>query len=239
MSIIKTTKGLFQFKQHLLYPGCHVINREVAFENLKLINEILTSESVFWQVAWGTLLGIVRDNDFIAWDEDVDIVILAEEEEKFRNILWDLKKKDFNLIRYERGGLYSVSRKGEYTDFYVLKKASGEIRYTLDGGYLLEKQIKDTIEMDFKGLQLYIPREYDNLLTFYYGDWRTPKKHFSEDLSLTKKLKVLLNYYSRLYLPDFLYFRVLKKHRTAGLKAFVEKVADHGIELYETPEIQL
>ena len=237
MSYIKTSKGQLKFKQKLLFPGCHIINRDIAFENLVILNKILCNYNLFWEVAWGTLLGIVRDNDFIKWDEDVDIVILEEDEDLFRDILWDLKDYGYDLIRYERGGLYSISRNGEYTDFYVLKKASNEIRYTLDGGYIIEKHIKESINIDFRGLQLSIPKDYDDLLSFYYGDWRTPVQYFSSDLSTFKRLVIKLNYYCRLYLPDILYYRILKKHRTIGLHRFVEKLKEKGIELKEEPLI--
>lgn len=239
MPSINTNKGKLKFKQHLLYPGCHVINRDIAFENLQLINEVLSKENIFWQVCWGTLIGIMRDNDFIEWDEDIDIIILAEEEEKLKDLLWDLKEKGFELIRHERGGLYSISRRGEYTDFYVLRKASDEIRYTIDGGYLLEKQILDTMVIDFKGLKLKIPRQYDELLTFYYGDWKTPKQYYFTDLSFAKRLKLKLNYYSRLYLPDFMYYHIIKNHRSSDIKKFVKKVEEYGIQLNEKPEFRM
>lgn len=238
MSYIKTSKGKFTFKQKLLYPGCHIINRDIAFENLVVLKKVLSSYNIFWEVAWGTLLGIVRDNDFIKWDEDIDIVILEEEEDQFKEILWNLKEHGFELIRYERGGLYSILRNGEYTDFYVLKKASNEIRYTLDGGYILEKHIKESIDMDFKGIQLSIPKDFDELLTFYYDDWRTPVKYFSTDLSPFERLKFKLNYWCRLYLPDFLYYRILKKRRKIGLNSFVEKIIGKGIEINEEPLIR-
>lgn len=239
MPNIKTSKGCIKFKQHLLFPGCHVIDRNIAFENLQLISEVLSKDSLFWQVCWGTLIGIVRDHDFIEWDEDIDIVILAEDENRFKELLWDFKERGFELIRHERGGLYSISRKGEYTDFYVIRKASNEIRYTIDGGYLLEEQIRDTIDIDFKGLKLSIPRNYDELLTFYYGDWRTPKQYYFTDMSFMKRLKVKLNYYSRLYLPDFMYYGIVKNHREKDLRKFVKKVEEHGINLKEVPEINL
>lgn len=239
MPSINTSKGKLKFKQHLLYPGCHVIDRDIAFENLQLINEVLFKENIFWQVSWGTLIGIMRDNDFIEWDEDIDIIILAEEEGKFKDLLWDLKEKGFELIRHERGGLYSISRRGEYTDFYVLRKASNEIRYTIDGGYLLENQIRDTMEIDFKGVKLKVPRNYDALLTFYYGDWKTPQQYYFTDLSFAKRLKLKLNYYSRLYLPDFMYYHIIKNRRTSDIKIFLKKVEEYGIQLNETPEFLL
>ena len=239
MPNIKTSKGCIKFKQHLLYPGCHVIDRNIALENLQIIDSILSENAIFWQVCWGTLIGIVRDHDFIEWDEDVDIVILSEEEDKFKDLLWELKEKGFELIRHERGGLYSISRKGEYTDFYVIRKASNEIRYTIDGGYLLENQIRDTIDIDFKGLKLSIPKNYDELLTFYYGDWRIPKQYYFTDMSFVHRLKAKLNYYSRLYLPDFMYYGIIKKHREKDLKVFVKKVEDYGIHLNEVPVIDI
>lgn len=238
MSYIRTPRGKFFFKQRLLYPGCHIINGDIALENLKLLNEILSKERIFWEVAWGTLLGIVRDNDFIKWDEDTDIIILAEEEDLFKNLLWDLKKEGFELIRYERGGLYSISRKGEYIDFYVLRKASSEIRYSLDGGFFLEKMIKDIMKIDYKGLNIFVPRDYDKLLTFIYGDWRTPTNYYTE-FGFIQRLKFLINYYCRLYLPNCIYYSILTSHRTSDLKRFVKKVEEQGIRLCETPEINM
>ena len=237
MSYLNTTKGKIKFKQHLLYPGCHVINKDTAFENLKIIHKVLSNKNIFWEVSWGTLIGIVRDNDFIDWDEDVDIVILEEEEEDFKTALWELQDCGFELIRYERGGLYSISKNGEYTDFYVLRKASSEIRYTLDGGFFLEKHLVESSIIDFKGLSLRIPKDYDDFLTFYYGDWQTPVQYYFTDLSLLKRIKMIGNYFCRIYLPDCVYYRIIRKRRSSDINAFIDKVKTKGIVLEEEPQI--
>jgi len=36
--------------------------------------------------------------------------------------------------------------------------------------------VTDLVDYDFKGITLKIPRDYDEFLTFQYGDWRTPVK---------------------------------------------------------------
>jgi phosphorylcholine metabolism protein LicD len=43
--------------------------------HLRDANEILTSEGVDYCLMFGTLLGLLRHDDFIPWDDDLDIII--------------------------------------------------------------------------------------------------------------------------------------------------------------------
>ena len=230
MPILDTSKGRIKFKQHLLYPGCHIINREIAYKNLEDISKSLSGK-LKWGVAYGTLLGIVRDGNFIEWDEDVDLYILEEEEVFFRTILPDILNKGFELIRYERGGLYSIQRDGEFTDFYVLKKVSSELRYTLDGGFVFEKYLTEQKEIQFNDITLIIPAEIDEYLTFEYGDWRTPVRFYPPRIGFFKKLRLLAYYYFRIYAPEFIYSWWLRKRRNKDLQEFILKSSEKGYSL--------
>lgn len=227
MSMLKTSSGDVKFSQKILYPGCHIIDRKVAYENLKDIS-LSFSDKLKWGVAFGTLLGIVRDGNFIEWDEDVDLYILEEEEEKFKNLLPSILKKGFELIRFERGGLYSISRNGEYTDFYVLKKVSNDIRYTLDGCFIFEKYLKNQKALLFKDIELNIPKEIDEYLTLEYGDWRTPVRYYPPKTGVIKKCYLLIYYYFRIYSPDCIYYWWIKKRRNKDLQVFLSKCAKKG-----------
>ena len=65
---------------------------------------------------------IFLENNFIEWDEDIDLFVLEEDKNKLLNAFWDLKEVGFDLVRVDRCDmLYSVMRNGEYIDFYITR----------------------------------------------------------------------------------------------------------------------
>lgn len=231
MAKIKTSKGDFYYSPKILYLGIKQIDKVQSLENLRILSMILDSKKMNWGVAFGSLLGIVRDHDFITWDEDIDMYILEEEEESFKECLWLLKEKGFELVRYERRGLYSVMRKGEYMDFYVLKKLSSNLRTTNGGGYIFEKYLQNTEEIEFKGIKLRIPKEYDEYLTFQYGDWRTPVQYANFEMNSLQRFFSKLSFYIKNSLPDCLYYPLLERHHKKDFLKFEKKCNDKGIKL--------
>lgn len=68
------------------------IKRELA-EMLRVLNEFLCRNGIDYSVAYGTMLGCVRHEGFIPWDDDVDIAILRPEYRKLLKLL----QKDPNI----------------------------------------------------------------------------------------------------------------------------------------------
>ena len=66
MASIKTSKGLFNYKQHLLYFGDKTISKEQMIENLKIFSVYLDKININWGPAFGTLIGVVRNDDFLS-----------------------------------------------------------------------------------------------------------------------------------------------------------------------------
>ena len=225
---INTSKGRLYYKPVTLYLGIKQINREVAFQNLKVVAKVLEQHHLKVRPAFGSMLGIVRDHDFIEWDEDIDLCLLDAEEEEFKSALWDLKDNGFNLIRYERLGLYSIMRNGEYIDFYISDKISPDV-YFEGGAFTLSKHLENDQEWDFKGIKVYIPKDYDEYLTFQYGDWRTPVKYADFNMSSFKKFGVKSVHVIKGLLPDFLYYPLLHRHHRPDLKKFLGKCEAKGI----------
>lgn len=233
MGKIRTSKGDLKFRHQSLYLGIKQIDRDVAFRNLKEISEILSNKEIHWGPIFGTLLGIVRDNNFIEWDEDIDLYILEENEEVFKDSLWDLIKSGFDVIRYERRGLYSIKKNGEYIDFYILRKISPTLRHAGGWEFIFDKYLTNTIKYDFKGIQIDIPKDYDEFLTFHYGDWRTPVKWANFNMSKMQIFRAKAKYYIKNSLPDFLYYYLIDRYHRKDLEKFKQKCIKKGVPLEE------
>ena len=230
-SYIQTPIGRFAYQKQFLFVGIKRIDREVAFENLKEIISILNRLGITTGPIFGTLLGIIRENNFIEWDEDIDMYILKEQEKDFLNALWTLRNNGCELIRYDKRGLYSVMKNGEYIDFYVLRPISPEVRHTGGPDFLFEKYVQDAITYDFKGILLRIPREYEEYLEFTYGDWRTPKKYADFNTSKSRIFWLKIRNAVKNSIPDCIHSRLLKWHHTKDLKAFIRKCEAKGMPI--------
>ena len=57
--------------------------QELQLDVLKMFSEICQSEKLVYFLAYGTLLGAVRDHGFIDWDDDVDIWMPRKDYDKF------------------------------------------------------------------------------------------------------------------------------------------------------------
>ncbi|MDE7089287.1 MAG: glycerol-3-phosphate cytidylyltransferase, partial [Prevotella sp.] len=106
MARIKTSKGFLEYDSHLLYFGNKLIDKDAMLDDLHVLSLYLDKIGINWGPAFGTLIGIVRNDDFQPWKPMFDIYILKEDEERFKDVLWLLKEVGFSLLRYERRGLY-------------------------------------------------------------------------------------------------------------------------------------
>lgn len=57
------------------------------FELLQFVDGVCKKENIPYSLVSGTMLGAVRHGGFIPWDDDVDIVMLREDFERFKSVI--------------------------------------------------------------------------------------------------------------------------------------------------------
>ncbi|MDC2648982.1 adenylyltransferase/cytidyltransferase family protein [Bacteroides ovatus] len=238
MAKLKTSKGWLEFNQHLLYFGGKTINKEVMHENLEILSLYLDKIDINWGPCFGTLLGIVRNEDFIPWNPVFDLYILKEDEERFKDVLWMLKEVGFELVRHERRGLYYLCRKGEYLKVFVLFKVCTDIRHTGGIDFIHEKYLQNVVKWDFKGVELNVPVEVDEYLTLQYGDWVIPKKTVSYDQSFFAQRWHWLKTWTLDHLPNNLYYSWLLKQQKKNFAVFKALYHKGGVEMPEQVQLE-
>lgn len=231
MARIKTSKGILEYESHLLHFGNKVINKDVMLDNLQVLALFLDKIDINWGPAFGTLIGIVRNDDFQPWKPIFDIYILKEDEERFKDILWLLQEVDFKLVRYERRGLYFLERNGEYFKIFVLHKISSDVRHTGGSDFIHEKYLQNTVKWDFKGILLNVPIEVDEYLTFQYGDWITPKQTVTYSNGLCSRLIHWLQTRFQDVMPNSIYYYWLLRHRQNDFNKFKARCENAGIPM--------
>lgn len=169
--------------------------RELARNIIKQISFHAFKDKVPVIVDFGTLLGIIRDNDVIEWDDDVDfsIVNLPKDLDFSDWILKVLMKIDLpvkisiksKLIEDKAVSFILSFENKEFGQFLIsisLREINNENYIHLPSGgmwYAPKKHFDDYEVIDWQGCKIFAPYDYENYLTFLYGDWKTPKKNIT------------------------------------------------------------
>lgn len=154
-----------------------------------------------YTLAFGSILGAVREHGFIKHDFDIDVFVWSDDfSDIIKTVLVNngfaldhrFLVEDGKLCREETYSKYGIA-----IDIFYLYNSEDGLVYTCDyfpwDGYvtwensmdklgkILARRIeipvsKTRIQVDFEGIKAYIPENYDEFLKFRYGeDYMTPK----------------------------------------------------------------
>lgn len=181
---------------------------ETQNEGLVILKNLLDKIKITSFLSSGTLLGAVREKDFIRWDWDVQMYLLMEEAYPNRNKISEtLLNHDFIIHKFidSKDTLkWDLRRNGavfELTAWFV----EGKWRYRRKKSMRVPAYLFEGIcNIDFKNVNyrtLNPPEEY---LEFCYGDWKTPKR--------TSDKRIYSNSnHLRKYRSSSEFFRLIKK----------------------------
>lgn len=142
----------------------------------ELLTELYTGlpRSVAAFPMFGTLLGIVRDDDLIKHDNDIDIGFLDPHNEIISHLT---RLPDWLFVRNHGGNLLSVFRDGVMFDLYKYVP-NGQVYTQPDHpGYdLLRSEVEPSTEIEFNETKFTCIGNPIAFFERYYGsDWRVPQ----------------------------------------------------------------
>jgi len=157
--------------------------REKANKDYKDVKEVFDKHGLVFFAFCGTALGAVRENNFISWDYDIDLVSIQPfSAEQKQAVIADLRAKGFDItLRNPEpdGNLYFL--RNIHGDLYWMKKVGDNYIYRLNDGKISlkipAKYFEAFVEYKLGDSKVLVPYHPEPYLIWTYGkDWRTPKK---------------------------------------------------------------
>lgn len=162
---------------NLTYENSKALDKNIAKDNLFKFKNIMDENNVDIILMYGTLLGAVREKDFIEHDIDIDLICFSEIEliKSINNLIIS----GFKFVRYEKESkTYSFIRNDCYIDVYIVSHVKGLLGlfyYNLCGKLYPKGLLKSFKYIDFIGGSFLAPKKIEDNLVYCYGDdWRTP-----------------------------------------------------------------
>lgn len=83
-------------------------HKKILLEMLAHFNQVCQENNIRYSLAYGTLLGAIRHQGFIPWDDDIDLFMLREDYEKLvqcwdrngRYKFWEMMGEENYFIGY-------------------------------------------------------------------------------------------------------------------------------------------
>ncbi len=176
---------IFEYEEeHLDIHTSPEISQDDARELLLHTQDVFLHNGMDVYLSFGTLLGAVRDKNFVKGDFDVDVFV--KNEDKLLLSLWDIRQGGLKLIRVLPHKVYTfrlATNPKCYIDVYIMRKSFslwGFYCYELNGLMIPKKYLQEG-KISFLGRSFKCPAKPENLLRFWYTEtWKTPIGKFDK-----------------------------------------------------------
>jgi phosphorylcholine metabolism protein LicD len=166
---------------------------------LKFIHDILVKHNIPYFIVGGTLLGAVRHQGIIPWDDDGDIAIFQKDANRFKKLIPLFEKAGYDIddsqedseddkaCRKNNSCSFIIAGKGTNDlgcDVFIMKEKGGKITFadpyweTAENGgmkcYFLKSHVFPLIPVKFGNFFLFSPNNpIKHLNTCYGEDWNS------------------------------------------------------------------
>ena len=178
-------------------------NGVIARRMLRKVSLILENGNIPYILEAGTLLGIVRENRLLPWDNDIDITITRQFEAQLLKSLWKIrllgykvrakyynrdlkyfKKGELRIVKIKHKNLLKFFKTDVILDIFIKRKIDKEYYWTVGIKAPVLKSVPEEFydyhtKFEFEGKKYSVPKDYEGYLENHYGkDWRIPVKEW-------------------------------------------------------------
>lgn len=190
---------------HVTLTGQHLLTAEQLLAD---VTSAMEKCNVPYWLEGGTLLGIVRENRLLPWDNDVDLSVHSNEGEgllraldelqnmgyrirvrKFESSSDSFRAGDIRLIKVRKKKFLGLGKSKVCLDIFVKYTMGDEVYWMVNNitKSVPGKYYTELSQVEFKGRHYNVPKHYEDYLSYRYGNWRTPVKQwntFTDDKAL-------------------------------------------------------
>lgn len=181
--IILTSLLFFLITNRTNLSNEHFAGKKQLINNLnktliKIVKDLDEYNIKNWFIGYGTLLGIVRNNNCIDGDDDIDIIIDKEESTKLHKLIKDKQynydTKNGKKLKYNNFTRIILENKYTPIDFYISENKNCNYNETWE--HVVWSNVCPIIKKKWNNVNLNLPNNYIKKLEHRYGaDWRTPR----------------------------------------------------------------
>jgi len=178
-------------------------NAIIAIRMMKKTTAILENSKIPYILEAGTLLGVIRENRLLPWDNDIDITITQGYKHTLLKNLWKLylygytvrvkhykrdlkyfKKGELRIVKIRHHNPLKLFKKDVILEIFVKKKIGNEYYWTVGVKDPVLKSVPERFydnhtKYMFEDKEFSVPVDYFGYLACHYGEnWRTPVKEW-------------------------------------------------------------
>jgi lipopolysaccharide cholinephosphotransferase len=205
------------------------MNKQVALDNLLIIRDLFAERGIPMFLTFGTLLGAIREKDFIAHDDDVDVGVFARDRGDILALIPELENRGFRMrsVRDER--VYKLERQAIKLDLFcaVPKKTFRGRRWDLDGKTTIAAEHLDGLEeIEFLGHHFPVPHDPRGVIRSLYGrTWNVPIPDSTSHQDWSKRIKMVFRNPAKFFFYTRRFFAGRRRARTLRRES-IRKASD-------------
>lgn len=162
---------------------------------MALMRDILASANIRCFLHYGTLLGAIREKNFIPHDNDADMGAFIDDFDGVISLLPAFMKNGFVFNSQRCGRMLQFTRKGEQIDlfFAVRKSVAFGHRWAIDERVSVPAaHLDNLITVDFLAQEFLMPSQPERLMRNLYGKtWNIPLENIPSRTGIAWKLRRL------------------------------------------------
>jgi len=166
------------YRNERYYGHTAGMKKEDAVYLLNTLKKVFEENGIQLLLAYGTLLGAIREHDFIGHDNDMDTMIWRKDMQKGLDLAPELAKYGIKLECYVLPWIFTYSYNGVTCDIDVINEPVYPLnkRYCLiESQYIQRSFFEHAVQYEFQGETHTVPAHPEVLLEYHYGKkWRIP-----------------------------------------------------------------